>query len=253
MNITFLGTGTSQGVPVIACECPICLSLDFRDKRLRSSVLVELPELTLVIDTGPDFRQQMLRERVKDLDAVLFTHQHKDHIAGLDDIRAFNFLHNKDIPIYAENHVMQQLSKEFAYAFKENKYPGVPLIIPREINETSFDIKGNKIVPIRVMHYRLPVLGFRIGDFVYITDAKTIPEEEKNKIRNCKCLVLNAVHQDEHHSHFNLNEAINMANELEAEQTWITHISHRMGLHQVVEQNMPDHVKLAWDGLKISC
>ncbi len=252
MKITFLGTGTSQGVPVIGCGCEVCRSLDYRDKRLRVSVLIEVDATNLVIDTGPDFRQQMLRERVSKLDAVLLTHSHKDHIAGLDDVRAFNFLQKEGMPIYATPKTLEQVKKEFYYAFEEQKYPGTPLLSLHEINETAVDFNGIKILPLPVMHLRMPVIGFRIGDFSYITDANFISEETHTKLQGTKVLVLNALQKENHVSHFNLEEALAQAKKIEAEQTYFTHIGHRMGLHQVVNKQLPESVALAYDGLSIT-
>lgn len=251
MKITFLGTGTSQGVPVITCECDVCNSLDFRDKRLRSSIHVEMDGISIVVDSGPDFRQQMLREKVKRLDALLFTHEHKDHTAGMDDIRSFNFAQKEDIPVYARRQVIDQLKREFAYIFEEHKYPGIPRVEIKEIENANFSVKGREIIPIEVMHLKLPVFGFRFGDFTYITDAKTISDKEREKIKGSKVLVLNALHQKEHYSHFNLQEAMDLANELEVEQTYFTHISHWMGKHHEVSKELPENMALAYDGLKI--
>jgi len=251
LKITFLGTGTSQGVPVIGCQCEVCSSLDFHNNRLRSSVLIESHGVQIVIDTGPDFRQQMLRERVKRLDAVIFTHEHKDHTAGLDDIRSFNFLQKSDMPIYGRNNVLQQLKQEFAYIFQKKKYPGVPRVTLNEISNKPFEIKGIKIIPIEVMHYKLPVFGFRIDDFTYITDANYISQKEKEKINGSKVLVLNALQKQEHISHFTLDEAVQLMEELKPEKGYFTHISHKLGLHAEVSKELPDFVELAWDGLKL--
>lgn len=252
MKVTFLGTGTSQGVPVIGCECEVCRSIDFRDKRLRSSIHLETDELSLVIDTGPDFRQQMLRESIRKLDAVVFTHEHKDHTAGLDDIRSFNFLQKMDMPVYARQPVLEQLKREFAYIFAESKYPGVPRLNTITIDNEPFYIKETQITPIEVMHYKLPVLGFRIKDFTYITDAKTVTAEERGKIKGSKVLVINALQHDPHISHMTLEEALVFADEMEAEHTYLTHISHKLGGHRAVSETLPDNVSVAYDGLKIS-
>lgn len=251
MKITFLGTGTSQGVPVIACECEVCASVDFRDKRSRSSVWVEVDDLSLVIDTGPDFRMQMLRERVKRLDAILFTHGHKDHTAGLDDVRSFNFKQKMDMPVYAQEHVMEQLQREFSYVFAEKKYPGVPQIQTNVISKEPFKIGNTLITPVEVMHYKLPVLGFRMRDFTYITDANFISEEEKEKIKGSKILVLNALQKTEHISHFTLDEAVALAQELGVEQTYLTHVSHTMGKQRAVEKELPEGIDFAFDGLTV--
>ncbi len=251
MVITFLGTGTSQGVPVIGCRCAVCQSLDFRDKRLRTSLHLEVDGKSLVFDTGPDFRQQVLRERIDRLDAVIFTHEHKDHTAGLDDVRAYNFRQQKDMPIYGHPRVINQLKQEFSYAFAAHKYPGVPLLEVHEIENTPFYIDGTTLLPIEVYHYKLPVFGFRIGDFTYITDANAIAEEEKQKIKGSRILVLNALQQQPHISHFALHEAVALAQELEAEQTYFTHISHRMGQHHEVSRHLPTGIFLAYDGQKL--
>lgn len=252
IKVTFLGTGTSQGVPVIGCDCAVCRSLDFRDKRLRSSVHLQVGGLSLVIDTGPDFRQQMLRANVLHLDAVLFTHEHKDHTAGLDDVRPFNFKQGKDMPLYARPHVIEQLKREFAYAFAEHKYPGVPQLKVHPIDHAPFFIEGVKIIPVEVMHYKLPVLGYRIGSFAYITDANYIAPEEKEKLRGLDVLVLNALRRKEHISHFTLEEALALIEELQPCRAYLTHISHQLGLHREVEAELPARVRLAYDGLCVS-
>lgn len=251
MTITFLGTGTSQGVPVIACDCEVCNSLDYRDKRTRSSIHVEIDGLSLVVDTGPDFRSQMLRERIKHVDAILYTHAHKDHTAGMDDVRSFNFKQKMDMPIYAEEPVIDQLKQEFSYVFADVKYPGVPRVETHLISNEPFRITETTITPIRVFHYQLPVLGFRMGDFTYITDANHIPDEEKAKVKGSKVLVLNALQKKEHISHFTLEEAIAMAQELGAKQTYFTHMSHRIGKQRDVEQELPEGIEFAFDGLKV--
>lgn len=251
MKVTFLGTGTSQGVPVIGCDCPVCQSLDYRDKRLRTSVHIEINGKSFVIDTGPDFRQQMLRERISKLDAVIFTHEHKDHTAGLDDIRAFNFRQKKDMPIYGRLNVINQLKQEFSYAFSEKKYPGVPQIETHIIDSDPFIVEDIHFTPVEVLHLRLPVLGFRIGDFTYITDANYISESEKEKIKGSRVLVLNALQTQPHVSHFTLEEAVALAVEIGAEQTYFTHMSHRIGRHKDVEEKLPEKVNLAYDGLVV--
>ncbi|WOK04986.1 MBL fold metallo-hydrolase [Imperialibacter roseus] len=252
MKLTFLGTGTSQGVPVIACDCEVCQSVDFHDKRLRSSVHIEVDGLSLVIDTGPDFRQQMLRERIKRLDAVIFTHEHKDHTAGLDDIRSFNFLQQMDMPVYASTAVITQLKREFSYIFADHKYPGVPLVDVKLLDGKPFTIGNTTITPINVMHFKLPVFGFRIGDFTYITDANYISDEEKKKIKGSKVLVLNALQKTPHISHFTLDEAISLAQELKADQTYFTHISHKLGSHRDVSAQLPENIYLAYDGQQLT-
>ena len=252
MKVTFLGTGTSQGVPVIACDCSVCRSLDFRDKRLRSSIHLEVEGKSIVIDTGPDFRQQMLRERIRKLDAVVFTHEHKDHTAGMDDIRSFNFRQKKDMPVYGRERVIEQLKKEFAYVFAKHKYPGVPQVETHLIDGQPFEIEGVSFTPIDVLHHKLPVYGFRIGDFTYITDANYVSDEEKEKVVGSKVLVINALQNDPHISHFTLEEAIAFANEVAAEQVYFTHISHKLGLHREVESRLDSHMRLAYDGLTIT-
>lgn len=251
MKITFLGTGTSQGVPIIACQCPICLSKNPKDNRLRSSLLIQTHNGNLVIDSGPDFRQQMLRQKVTDLRALLFTHGHKDHTAGMDDIRAFNYILQKPIDIYADNATIQVLKKDFDYAFSDKKYPGVPELEIHEIINQPFCIDQTVITPIEVLHYKLPVYGFRINDFTYITDANYISDTEKNKIKGSRILVLNALRKEPHISHFSLSEAITLAQEIGAEQTYFTHISHQLGLHEEVQSLLPENIYLAYDGLTI--
>lgn len=252
MKLTFLGTGTSQGVPVIACQCEVCQSIDFHDKRLRTSVFIEVNGVNLVLDTGPDFRQQMLRERIRRVDAVIFTHEHKDHTAGFDDIRSFNFLQQMDMPVYAAANVVEQLKMEFAYIFADKKYPGIPQVAINVLDGDPFKVKGVAITPVQVMHYKLPVFGFRIGDLTYITDANFISETEKEKIKGSKILVLNALQKEHHVSHFTLDEAVELAQELKAEQTYFTHISHKLGSHRDVSAQLPENIYLAYDGLQVT-
>jgi phosphoribosyl 1,2-cyclic phosphate phosphodiesterase len=253
MRVTFLGTGTSQGVPIIGCSCPVCQSTDPRDQRLRVSVLVETGGKRILIDAGPDLRQQMLRARVKDLDAVLLTHEHMDHVSGMDDLRAFNFAHQppKAVPIYADESTLNAVRRMYAYAFAENKYPGVPHFDLRTINRSPFEAEGIGIQPIEVMHLRMPVLGFRIGGFTYITDAKTISTSELDKVRGTEVLVLNALREKEHYSHLNLAEALAIVQEIKPRQAWFTHISHWMGRHAEVNAGLPDGSRLAHDGLVV--
>ncbi|RFZ81070.1 MBL fold metallo-hydrolase [Mucilaginibacter terrenus] len=251
MIFTFLGTGTSQGVPVIACECEVCTSVNTHDKRLRTSVLIEAEDKTIAIDSGPDFRYQMLRAGVKHLDAIVFTHEHKDHVAGMDDIRAFNYKQNTAVDIYAEARVQEALTREFPYIFDNKGYPGIPQVNMHQIGMEPFSVGFVNLLPIRVMHYKLPVLGFRIKDLVYITDAKTVSEPEREKIRGAKILVVNALQKERHISHFTFDEAVAFAKEMGAETTYFTHISHRLGRHQDVSRELPPHIKLAYDGLKL--
>lgn len=252
MTVTFLGTGTSQGVPVIGCECEVCRSIDFRDKRLRVSIHVQLGASSLIIDSGPDFRQQVLREGIRKLDALLFTHEHKDHTSGMDDIRAYNFMQHADMPIYGEERVLQQIQQEFSYIFSGHNYPGIPRVTLFPITEEPFSLAGIPITPIRVMHYKLPVLGFRIQDFTYITDANFIPDKEKEKMAGSEVIVLNALRKEPHISHFSLSEAVALLEELKPKQAYLTHISHLMGLHREVETELPGFVHLAYDGLKLT-
>lgn len=249
MTFTFLGTGTSQGVPIIGCDCEVCTSTDPRDNRLRTSLLVSHEGKNVVIDSGPDFRQQMLRAKVKNLDAVVLTHEHNDHIIGLDDVRPFNFMHDQHMPLFGTTSVLNEVKQRFAYIFAENPYPGAPMILPIEINnQDPFEMAGMRFQPIEVMHGQLPVTAFRIGDFAYITDMKTIAEGEKAKLRGVKTLVVNALHINWHHSHLNLEEALDLIAEIQPEQAWLTHISHRMGLHGERSKLLPKGVGLAYDG-----
>lgn len=251
MKITFLGTGTSQGVPVIACACDVCTSLDFRDKRLRSSVHIQVDDVSIVIDTGPDFRQQMLREKINRLDAVVFTHRHKDHIAGLDDVRAYNFLQSMDMPVYGTADVHRQLKTEFYYAFEKNKYPGIPQLVLHEIDEQPFSVRQLEIMPLPVKHLHMPVLGFRINDFSYITDANHIPDSTFERLRGTQVLVLNALQREPHVSHFTLDEAIEVAKKVGAPKTYFTHISHKLGQHRKIEKELPESLALSYDGLVV--
>lgn len=252
MKLTFLGTGTSQGVPVIGCECEVCTSNDLRDRRLRTSVMIEVDRQTIVVDSGPDFRQQMLRENPDRIDAVLFTHEHKDHIAGLDDIRPFNFKSGKPIDVYATQQVEEALKREYRYIFDDLKYPGAPEVRMQLIRpDCDFRVGKTKIIPIEVLHYRLPVLGFRIKNVAYITDANFISEKEKEKLQGLDVLVLNALRKQKHISHFNLSEAVDLSRELKPKRTYLTHISHLMGCHSKVADELPEGVFLAYDGLKI--
>jgi phosphoribosyl 1,2-cyclic phosphate phosphodiesterase len=251
VHVRFLGTGTSQGIPMIACSCEVCRSTDPCDQRLRVSMHIETEGKSFIIDTGPDFRQQILRAGIQRVDAVLYTHEHKDHTAGMDDIRGFNYAQKSSIPLYAQAPVIEQLKREFAYAFAEDKYPGVPEIEVHEIENRPFTIAGVSIIPILVKHYYLDVLGFRFGDFTYITDANFISDEELDKVRGSKVIVINALRKTTHISHFTLDEALEVIEKIKPEKAYITHISHMMGLHAEVEKELPPHVHLAFDGLTL--
>lgn len=251
IRVTFLGTGTSIGVPVITCDCPVCLSEDPKDNRFRTSVMVQVNNRTFVIDCGPDFRIQMLREHVSSLDAVIFTHEHRDHIAGIDDIRAFNYVLNKKIDIYATEPVISAIRTEFPYIFSDSRYFGAPQLTIHCIDDQPFSINNIEFIPIRVLHENLPVTGFRIGDFTYITDASSITEEEKEKIKGSKVIVLNALRNSHHVSHFSVGEAVNLLEEMKPEAGYLTHLSHFVGLHEEVNRSLPDFIKLAYDGLII--
>ena len=252
MKITFLGTGTSQGVPVIACDCPTCRSEDPKDNRLRTSLILESGNTQLLFDAGPDFRQQMLREKVKKIDAILLTHEHKDHIAGMDDLRAFNYKSQDAIDIYAEERVQKEIKREYEYVFADRKYPGIPQMRLHDITESGFRINGIEIIPIRVMHMELPIFGFRIGSFAYITDANYIPQESREKLIGVKYLVINALRKEKHISHFSLREALGFIREISPKRAFLTHISHQMGLDKDVSRELPPEVLLAWDGLSVS-
>jgi phosphoribosyl 1,2-cyclic phosphate phosphodiesterase len=249
IKITFLGTGTSTGVPMIACPCEVCASTDPKDKRLRSSILVQSPSTTVVIDTTPDFRYQMLRAGIRHLDSVVYTHPHKDHLAGLDDVRAFNFFQRRAMPLYANAMTQEYIVREFPYAFADVRYPGMPELELHHIDKEPFTIGDILLTPIHVWHMNMPVLGFRIGDFTYITDANRIDEGEKEKIRGSRHVVINALRHEKHLSHFSLPEAIAEVEELAIPQAWFTHISHQLGKHSVVEPTLPVNRHLAYDGL----
>ena len=251
MTVTFLGTGTSQGVPIICCECAVCKSNDPKDNRLRSSILIESETTKVIIDAGPDFRQQLLRKNLKSLDAVVFTHEHKDHIAGLDEVKAFNYFNNIKMPVYATERVQTALKREFAYIFSEEKYPGIPEIDLHTITDEPICINDIKLLPIDVIHYKMPVKGYRIRNFTYITDANYISETEKEKIRGSEIIVINALRKEPHLSHFTFSEAINLMKELKPKKAYFTHISHQLGLHQDVSLELPDFIELAYDGLHI--
>ena len=249
MRITVLGSGTSQGIPVIACGCDVCTSPDKRDDRLRCSILIGHEGQNYVIDAGPDFRQQMLRERVKSLRAVIFTHEHKDHVAGLDDVRAFNFIENRDMEVYCTVEVEEALKREYSYAFTEEKYPGIPQLNINIINGNRFVLpEGLEVQPIEVMHYTMPVLGFRFGDFAYITDAKTVADSEVEKLRGVKVLIVNALRREPHLAHFNEDEALEFIAKVNPVKAYLTHISHLYGRHEAIERSLPANVGVAFDG-----
>ena len=249
MIVTFLGTGTSQGIPVIACDCEVCISENPKDNRLRTSVLIEVENQTIVIDTGPDFRQQMLRGNVQKLDAIVFTHQHKDHVAGLDDVRAFNHKFQKDIDLYCTAEVEAALIREFPYVFSTYKYPGVPEVKIHNIKNEPFTIGGVEVLPIEALHYKLSVFGYRIKDFVYLTDISTITEKEKEKMKGAKVIVLDALRKTPHISHLSMQQAVDLLEELQPKKGYLIHISHLMGLHNEVIKELPNFIKPAHDGL----
>jgi phosphoribosyl 1,2-cyclic phosphate phosphodiesterase len=251
IKITFLGTGTSGGVPMIACGCYVCSSPDEKDKRLRSSILVESATTSLVVDTTPDFRTQMLRASVKKLDAVLFTHPHKDHIAGLDDVKAFNYFQKKSIDVYANELTQQALKREFNYIFADKKYPGIPDITMHTITNKSFIVGDIPVTPVLVYHMQMPVLGFRFGKLTYITDANRIDDEEKQKIIGSETLIINALRKDAHMSHFNLQEAIDIADEMKIPHVYFTHISHQLGTYEEINSELQPGRQLAYDGLQL--
>lgn len=251
LTITFLGTGTSSGVPMIGCECEVCRSEDRHDDRLRSSIMVQSATTSFVVDTGPDFRTQMLREKVRKLDAVVLTHPHKDHLAGLDDIRAFNFFNKRSIDIYADSLTEEAVRRDFYYAFSDTKYPGIPELEMHTITQEPFMVGDIPVIPILVWHMKMPVLGFRFGKFTYITDANRIDPDQMDKIRGSEVLVLNALRKEKHISHFTLHEAIEKVNELKVPAAYFTHLSHQMGKHEDVEAELPEGMHLSYDGLKI--
>lgn len=250
LKVTVLGSGTSQGVPVIGCKCPVCTSTDPRDKRLRSSILLSWGGENFVVDTGPDFRQQMLREEIDSLRAVLFTHEHKDHIAGMDDVRSFNFLERRDMEVYCSNRVEVALKREFYYCFTDDKYPGVPNVNLNIIDKAPFRLPdGPMVTPIEYYHYKLPVNGFRLGNFAYLTDFKSIESEEYEKLKGVKYLILDCLRRKEHLSHLNLDEALAFVEQLKPEKTYFTHISHLFDTHENILKELPSHIEPAFDGL----
>lgn len=254
MKVYFLGTGTSQGIPVIGSDHPVCLSSDARDKRLRVSVWIEWENGSFVIDCGPDFRQQMLTSKCPRIDGILFTHEHADHTAGLDDIRPFNFMQKGKIPLYAHHRVIENLKQRFAYIFEEeNRYPGAPSVSVTEIrNNRPFPVSDKTCIPIEAWHGKLQVFGFRIDDFAYLTDVKTVPSEESDKLKGLKVLVINALRDEQHESHFTLQEAVDFINLVRPDKTYLTHISHILGFHEEVQKRLPENVFLAYDNLEIT-
>lgn len=253
MKIRVLGTGTSQGVPVIGCHCSVCQSTDPRDKRQRASIYIETDQLRLLVDIGPDFRAQMLQSGLSDIDAVFITHEHNDHTAGVDDIRPLNFLQKRNMPFYTLARVAKEIKKRFHYAFAEVKYPGAPQLEMVEVTEEAFYINNQKIQPILVLHGQLPILGLRVGRFAYLTDVKTIPESEMLKLEDLDVLIISALRHEPHYSHLTLEEALALSRRIGAQRTYFTHMSHKLGKHEEVERHLPDGIRLAYDGLSIVC
>ncbi len=253
IKVIFLGTGTSQGVPMLGCSCVVCNSTNYKDKRLRSSILISINSFNILIDIGPDFRYQMLRTNCPHIDAVLFTHQHRDHTAGIDDLRPIYYKQKKPIPLYAEEIVFDYIRSGFDYLFGLKDYPGKPQFKLNNIINEPFFISNIKVTPIRVMHHKLPVFGYRVGDVSYITDANYISEQEKEKIIGTKLLIINSLQKDKHISHYNLKETLKLINELKPKKAYLTHIGHGMGLHKKVEQELSKNIYLAYDNLQLIC
>lgn len=252
LKVTILGSGTSQGVPMIACDCAVCNSNDTRDKRLRSSVLISHEGRNYCIDSGPDFRQQMLINQVKRLDGIIYTHEHKDHTAGMDDVRAFNFIQQRDMPLYCTENVEKALRMEFSYVFSGKIYPGIPKVELKRLNGEPFTLpSGLRVIPIKLLHHKLPVLGFRFGDFTYITDANYISKAEKEKVKGSKVLIINALRLTEHISHFTFQEALDIIAEIKPEKAYLTHISHMFGKHEDILSWCPENVEPCFDGMVI--
>ena len=252
LSITFLGTGTSQGIPMIASNHPVCLSKNLKDKRLRSSIMISWDDVSYTVDCGLDFRQQMLRENVQSLDGVFFTHEHADHIGGLDDLRPFCYKIG-EMPIYLNQRTLESLQKRFEYIFSlENKYPGAPSVLPNVVHKNSFVVNGLAVTPIEVFHGNLPITAYRFGDVAYLTDVKSVSEEEKQKLQNLDVLIVNALRIEKHPTHFNLEEALEFVADVRPKKAFFTHISHRLGFHDEVSKSLPDNVSIAYDGLKIT-
>ena len=251
MTVTFLGTGTSIGVPVITCDCPVCTSGDPRDSRSRASVMIEVNDEVFVIDCGPDFRMQMLREKVMNLSAILFTHEHRDHIAGLDDVRAFNYVLNKRIDIYGVKRTLDMIQTEFPYIFSTQRYFGAPQINIHEISAEPFSIDGYHFIPVKVHHDKLPIMAYRFGDFTYITDASRIDDDELEKVKGSRVVVLNALRNSKHPSHFSVEEAVEVIKKINPEKAYLTHMSHFIGMHEDVDRKLPDFISPAYDGLRV--
>lgn len=252
IKLTFLGSGTSQGIPVIACDCEVCRSEDKKDKRLRCSALLEIEGKNILIDAGPDFRYQMLRAGIKDIRAILLTHEHKDHIGGLDDVRAFNWVKHGAVDVYADVRTKEVVFKDYSYAFSEYKYPGVPEINMHVIDAHPFRIDDLEIIPIPVLHHKLPVMGFRIGNFAYITDANAIPENSMKRLEGIEYMVINALRKESHLSHFTLSQAIEVTEKIGVKEAWVTHIGHQMGLAEKVSRELPPNIHLAYDTLQVN-